>query len=221
MLCPTLGCNSKINVNDIKILCPSIFPRYEELMVQVALNTMDDVIYCPRISCQYPVIKDPNDTAPICPNCNYCFCVYCLKIYHGTAPCEMTSDDIKVLVNEYKNSDDKKKRLLEKKYGRRQMQIVEKHLTTEYLNDNAKTCPKCHTLISKIDGCNKMTCQHCQACFCWLCGEWITTTNAYQHFTNVNNSCFGRLFENMENNNHIDNIIENIIWFEPELYFNF
>lgn len=78
--CPTLDCNNKINVNDIKILCPSIFPQYEELMVRVALDTMDDVIYCPKISCQYPVIRDPSDTAPICPNCNYCFCIYCLKV---------------------------------------------------------------------------------------------------------------------------------------------
>jgi len=45
----------------------------------------------------------------------------------------MTSDHIKELVNEYEKSDDKRKKLLEKKYGRRQMQLVEKHLTTEYL----------------------------------------------------------------------------------------
>lgn len=80
ILCPTLDCNYKINVSDIKTLCPNIFPQYEKLMVQVALDTMDDVIYCPKISCQYPVIRDLSDTAPICPNCNYCFCIYCRKV---------------------------------------------------------------------------------------------------------------------------------------------
>nr|XP_012224246.1 PREDICTED: E3 ubiquitin-protein ligase RNF14-like [Linepithema humile]XP_012224247.1 PREDICTED: E3 ubiquitin-protein ligase RNF14-like [Linepithema humile]XP_012224248.1 PREDICTED: E3 ubiquitin-protein ligase RNF14-like [Linepithema humile] len=217
--CPTLDCKCKVHANDIKILCPSIFPRYEELMVRVALDTMNDVIYCPKISCQYPVIRDLSDTAPICPNCNNCFCIYCRKVYHGTAPCEMTSDHIKELVKEYKNSDDKKKKLLEKKYGRRQMQLVEKRLTTDYLKDNAKSCPKCRSFISKTDGCNKMTCQHCQCCFCWLCGEWITSMNAYEHFTNVNNLCFGRLFENMENDDN-DDIIQNIIWLEYALDLN-
>lgn len=55
------------------------------------------------------------------------------QFYHGAAPCEIASDDVKELINDYKNSDDKKKKLLEKKYGRRQMKLVEETLTTDYL----------------------------------------------------------------------------------------
>ncbi|XP_070165552.1 E3 ubiquitin-protein ligase RNF14-like isoform X2 [Polyergus mexicanus] len=213
--CPTLDCSFEINDNDIKTLCPSLFSRYEELLLRITLNTMDDVIYCPRISCQNPMIKDPSDTAPICPVCNYCFCIYCYKLYHGAAPCEIASDDIKKLINDYKNSDDKKKKLLERKYGRRQIQLVEETLTTEYLQDNTKSCPKCHSLISKIEGCNKMTCKHCQSRFCWLCGQQITLMNGYGHFTSANSPCFGRLFEGVEDYDY-DNfeIMENVIWFE-------
>ncbi|KAM0727733.1 E3 ubiquitin-protein ligase RNF14 [Formica fusca] len=213
--CPTLDCSFEINDNDIKTLCPSLFSRYEELLLRVTLNTMDDVIYCPRISCQNPMIKDPSDTAPICPICNYCFCIYCYKLYHGAAPCEIASDDIKKLINDYKNSDDKKRKLLERKYGRRQIQLVEETLTTEYLQDNTRSCPKCHSLISKIEGCNKMTCKHCQSCFCWLCGQQITLMNGYGHFTSANSPCFGLLFEGVEGDGY-DNfeIMENVIWFE-------
>ncbi|CAL1688598.1 unnamed protein product [Lasius platythorax] len=186
ILCPTLDCSFEINDNDIKTLSPSLFSR------------------------------NPNDTAPICPNCNYCFCIYCYKFYHGAAPCEIASDDVKELINDYKNSDDKKKKLLEKKYGRRQMKLVEETLTTDYLRDNAKSCPKCHSLISKIEGCNKITCKHCQSCFCWLCSQQITLINGYGHFTNANSPCFGRLFEGVEDENYNNfDIMENIIWFEP------
>lgn len=84
ILCPTLGCNCKIDANDVKTLCPSLFQRYEELVLRVTLDTMYDVIYCPRPSCQYPVIKDADDIAATCPTCYYCFCVYCRKVINYT-----------------------------------------------------------------------------------------------------------------------------------------
>lgn len=45
----------------------------------------------------------------------------------------MTSADTIKLITEYRNSSNKEKKLLEKKYGRRQVQSIEKYLTTEYL----------------------------------------------------------------------------------------
>lgn len=80
IMCPTIGCDNKINTDDIKSLCPNMFQRYEELLLRIALDTMDDIIYCPKISCQYPIIRTPGDPAPICPNCKYCFCIYCCKV---------------------------------------------------------------------------------------------------------------------------------------------
>lgn len=80
ILCPTIDCKCKISDNDIKLLCPDLFFQYEKIMLRVTLDTMEDVVYCPRISCQYPVIINRDDDAPICPNCNYCFCVYCRKV---------------------------------------------------------------------------------------------------------------------------------------------
>jgi len=82
ILCPTIDCKCKISDNDVKTLCPDLFFQYEQIMLRVTLDTMDDVVYCPRISCQYPVIRNLDDDAPICPNCNYCFCIYCRKVRH-------------------------------------------------------------------------------------------------------------------------------------------
>ncbi|EZA58019.1 E3 ubiquitin-protein ligase RNF14 [Ooceraea biroi] len=196
--CPSVDCSREIDASDIKTLCPSWFPQYEELMLRVALDTMDDVIYCPRTFCQYPVIRDENDSAPICYKCNYCFCVYCRKAYHGNALCEIASDDFKQLVEEYKNSNRRQQKLLEKKYGKRQIQSIEKHLTMDYLQDNSKNCPGCRSYVSKITGCNKMTCRHCQAYFCWLCGQEIKLEDPYLHYNDVNSPCFKRLFQGMD-----------------------
>ncbi|XP_039308043.1 E3 ubiquitin-protein ligase RNF14 isoform X1 [Solenopsis invicta] len=203
ILCPTIDCKRKMSPNDIKTLCPDLFSQYEDIMLRVTLDTMDDMVYCPQISCQYPVIRNPNDDTPICPICNYCFCIYCRKMYHGQEPCEMTSAETIILIEKYKNSNDKEKKMLEKKYGKRQMQSIEKYLTTEYLQDNTKNCPKCHSFVSKSEGCNKIQCIHCNAQFCWLCNEQI---HGYEHFNSPGNLCYGLLFEGMEVNDVIDEI---------------
>lgn len=82
ILCPTVDCEKKISNNDVKTLCPDLFFQYEETELRVTLDTMDDIVFCPKISCQYPVIRTANDDAPICPICRYCFCVYCSKVRH-------------------------------------------------------------------------------------------------------------------------------------------
>jgi len=45
----------------------------------------------------------------------------------------MTSTDTVKLIDEYKNSNNQQKKMLQKKYGERQMRLIEKYLTTEYL----------------------------------------------------------------------------------------
>lgn len=82
ILCPTTDCKRQISDNDVKVLCPDLYSQYEELVLRVALDTMNDVVYCPQISCQYPVIRNLDDDAPICPICKYCFCIYCRKVRH-------------------------------------------------------------------------------------------------------------------------------------------
>lgn len=45
----------------------------------------------------------------------------------------MASSDVEKLIKDYKNSDPKRKKLLEKKHGKRQIQLIENRLTAEYL----------------------------------------------------------------------------------------
>jgi len=46
--------------------------------------------------------------------------------------------------------------------------------TTNWIMANTKKCPKCAVRIEKNQGCNHMTCKHCNHHFCWLCfGELV------------------------------------------------
>lgn len=78
--CPELNCCQMIEAAQIKEICPELYSKYENSLLQVTLKTMKDVIICPRNVCQHPVIRDSDDNLAICPNCEYSFCVYCLKV---------------------------------------------------------------------------------------------------------------------------------------------
>lgn len=43
--------------------------------------------------------------------------------------------------------------------------------TVEMLKASTKPCPKCASLIHKIDGCNQMWCTYCKTAFGWLSGK--------------------------------------------------
>ncbi|CAL7947860.1 unnamed protein product [Xylocopa violacea] len=200
--CPDLSCNYNITFNEVKELCPELFLKYEDLLLRFTLNTMKDLVFCPRNSCQCPLVINNDDTLAICSKCDHAFCIYCYKVYHGVAPCVMTADDTAKLIEEYKKGNKDEKKLLEQKYGRKQIErIVEKYLTEQYIKTGqVKPCPNCSTMISKTTGCNKMTCFYCKAHFCWLCGIHITSKFAYDHFTTPT-TCYNRLFEGIEDEN--------------------
>lgn len=82
-----------------------------------------------------------------------------------------------------------------------------------FIQENTKSCPKCHSSISKIDGCNKMTCGHCYSYFCWLCGKSIDLKNPYQHFTNIKSPCYGLLLDGVEQD------VDNLYDIEEEIIF--
>ena len=59
---------------------------------------MEDVIYCPLLHCQSPVIVDGESDFAQCPTCSYAFCPYCKLSYHGVSKCKIASRML-VLIN--------------------------------------------------------------------------------------------------------------------------
>jgi len=54
-----------------------------------------------------------------------------------------------------------------------------------------KQCPRCRIIIEKSDGCNHMTCAHCDYQFCWLCLSEYTE----HHFAAYNfKGCPGMMY---------------------------
>ena len=49
-----------------------------------------------------------------------------------------------------------------------------------------RECPGCGEFFIKVEGCDKVHCESCQAIFCWFCGEEFKTDNeAYHHLQDV------------------------------------
>jgi E3 ubiquitin-protein ligase RNF14 len=68
-----------------------LFSRYDEVLLSSLLDTMENMLYCPRPACQYPVVVEPGEEMARCPSCTYVFCIYCRMVYHGIEPCRFRS----------------------------------------------------------------------------------------------------------------------------------
>ncbi|XP_011257747.1 E3 ubiquitin-protein ligase RNF14 [Camponotus floridanus] len=194
--CPEEKCKFEATPNQIKDLVSSeLFSKYDSLLLSTTLDTMTDIIYCPRRHCQYPVTCDPDDHMAKCPVCQYAFCVRCKMVYHGVEPCKISSAEKQRLLSEYQSASNEKKAEMEKRYGKRQLQtMIENTMSENWINDNSHNCPHCKTAIEKSDGCNKMTCSNCGTYFCWLCGTRLNPETPYIHFRNPDSKCFNMLY---------------------------
>ncbi|XP_043800075.1 E3 ubiquitin-protein ligase RNF14-like [Apis laboriosa] len=197
--CPEEKCTSEATPALIKDLVSSeLFTKYDSILLNATLDTMGDIVYCPRRSCQYPVSREPNEQMANCPICQYAFCVYCKMVYHGIEPCKVYSAEIHKVIAEYQEASDDKKLQMEQRYGKKQLQtLVENAMSENWIKSNSQKCPKCQAAIEKSDGCNKMVCWRCNTFFCWLCGIILDRKKPYKHFQDMNSKCYNMLYYGM------------------------
>ena len=74
-----------------ELVSPELYSRYDRLLLQSSLDTMADIMYCPRKACGCAVMVDWESGMGSCAACNYIFCVYCKRVYHGVSPCKISS----------------------------------------------------------------------------------------------------------------------------------
>lgn len=87
------SCNVELTPTQISsIVDTKTFHRYDRLLFQLSMDSMDDIIYCPR--CQNPVIVTQGtddrlkNTLGECVTCSFVFCTICGKTFHGVNPCK-------------------------------------------------------------------------------------------------------------------------------------
>nr|XP_056703763.1 E3 ubiquitin-protein ligase RNF14 [Euleptes europaea] len=192
--CPEPECSSVATPGQVKELVgEQLFARYDRLLLQSSLDLMADVVNCPRLRCQTPVMQEPCCSMAICSRCKHAFCIMCLKAYHGVSPCKVSIEKLIDLETDYLEADDARRKFLEQRYGKRVIQkALEERGSREWLDKNSKLCPSCETPIQKLDGCNKMTCTGCKKHFCWICMRSLSNTDPYGHFNDPASPCFER-----------------------------
>jgi len=200
LICPTHKCESQALPNQVaELVSPELFQKYETLLLETQLESMTDVVSCPRVVCQCPTMIDRETNMGQCPACHLAFCIYCKATYHGVSPCKFKSAEQRAILDKYSTSTGEEKAFLEKRYGKKQLATMSATLASEdYMANNARQCPHCNAPIEKNEGCNKITCWRCNTNFCWLCGVKLPLVNPYTHFNIQGGKCFGALFEGVD-----------------------
>ncbi|CAN6276786.1 unnamed protein product [Urochloa humidicola] len=162
LVCPDTKCNASIPPLLLKrLLTEEEFERWDRLVLKKALDSMSDVVYCPR--CGIGCLEDENNDAE-CPKCSFIFCSLCKEPCHPAKQCITPEEKIKRQQASGKMSEKEMAREL---------------LTIRKLFSDIQLCPKCKMPIIKTEGCNKMSCGNCGQLLCFRCGRAIT---GYDHF---------------------------------------
>ena len=202
--CPSEKCSSVLEPFIVKeLVSTELFERFDTLLLQRTLDTMQDIVYCPRPTCRCVTVKEQDSYMAQCPRCVFCFCVLCQRAWHGISPCKLLSGNLKELRESWEKLDPDARSTLEAQYGKKTLErAFQEYDSYSWLGTNAKKCPHCNSSIQKTEGCNKMMCTQCRAHFCWLCDSVLPQHNPYSHFRivggNYQSPCAGKLFEGLQ-----------------------
>ncbi|XP_065178530.1 E3 ubiquitin-protein ligase RNF14-like [Sycon ciliatum] len=197
--CPAGKCESQALPTQVQALVSQEqYGKYERLLLQRGLESMEEIVLCPARICQQPVVKDGGDSnMATCAACKLSFCILCRRVWHGVNPCSVSNSEKAKLVKKYQSGTKEERAALLKVYGSRITRYVEESISEEWLTENSKACPSCGSHIQKTEGCNKMTCRRCRNNFCWMCLANLNRHNPYSHFSQQGSPCYNRLFDGM------------------------
>lgn len=198
--CPSGSCKESLSLSLIQeLVTTEVFERFDRLLLQKTLDKMTDVVYCPRPTCRCATLREEGDTnMALCPRCRFSFCILCKRSWHGVEACKLLPADMKELRETWESLSPEERKVLEQQYGKSKLETAfQEHDSIQWLESNSRKCPNCQANIQKALGCNKMSCTHCNASFCWLCSTPLPNIDPYKHFRPGNSTCAGKLFEGL------------------------
>lgn len=173
LACPDASCKESVPPALLReLLDKEAFERWEELLLQKTLDSMPDVVYCPK--CRTPSIEDPDHLVQ-CSKCRFSFCSLCMAHWHPGQNCMTPEAKLRILQARKQGRETGEETL------RQERELINECLDMDYIKKEAKQCPTCRMAVQKSEGCNKMTCLNCGGYFCFQCGQAI---KGYDHFRN-------------------------------------
>jgi E3 ubiquitin-protein ligase RNF14 len=95
LTCPDTKCGGVVSPNILKTLLEEKeFERWEGLLLQITLDAMNDLVYCPR--CETACLEDECNDA-VCPSCLFSFCTLCTNHRHVGKECMTAEERIRML----------------------------------------------------------------------------------------------------------------------------
>eukprot|EP00210_Caulerpa_lentillifera_P004215 g4020.t1 len=171
--CPGYNCKTCIPAGVLKEhISQTDFTRWEDLLLNRTLETMQDIKYCPK--CSTACIEETGKFSQ-CTKCFFCFCTDCYRPWHPGTKCisvEETLEQMGASMSEYEESKTEKARFI--------LDLQNQLKSLAMVRKESRPCPQCGMAIEKDGGCNHMVCIYCKAHYCHACGK--TIYNGYDHF---------------------------------------
>ncbi|KAF5178759.1 E3 ubiquitin-protein ligase rnf14, partial [Thalictrum thalictroides] len=169
LLCP--DCRGMVPPDILKLLLGNEeFELWESLLLQKTLESMSDIIYCPR--CESVCLEDGDHDAQ-CPECFFSFCSICGLRRHPGIGCVPTGVTLEILMERQGSSQ------LSQDQKRRELDRINEIISINMILLDSRQCPSCKTAVFRSAGCNKIICK-CGKFFCYQCGEAITDNGHFR-----------------------------------------
>ncbi|XP_026428248.1 E3 ubiquitin-protein ligase RNF14-like [Papaver somniferum] len=160
--CPQVKCKELVPPGLVKsLLGDERFEQWESKLFHKTLDTMSDLVYCPR--CDMACLEDSDHLAQ-CPKCFFTFCGLCRDRLHVGVQCITSEEKLNLLRNRQPG-------IKTTRQQRKELDMINHLLNEKEIKRIAKKCANCSMAISRISGCNHMRCTKCKTEFCYKCGE--------------------------------------------------
>ncbi len=177
--CPDPDCKMLIeDATVLKLIPENVRHQFEVLITRTFVSSNPFLRYCQALGCEFAIKANKLEPLLVVCKCGFESCLQCGEIWHDSIACALLKNWIKSFIEDCESA--------------------------QWMEKNAKRCPRCAVNIEKNGGCNHMKCKACNFSFCWLCmADWSEHGNCNQ-FQQKNQSNNDRMLHySIRYRNHI------------------